>query len=401
MLESRFQLPYAKAYVETFPSIKHDGKGRFRTQTLTGAGTRKGKAVKSWRGYDPTSKGRHWAFPGFLAEELGISELSPHEKLDYLADHDLLVASEWLPDYRQYLHQSPGVPIQDIWAYQPFTNGVLYGADEPIDNDVRWISDRNDPEKLGYPTQKPVGLLQRIILTSSNEGDVVLDPFCGCGTAVHAAQKLGRNWIGIDITCLAIALIESRLKKAFPEAFGEEGQRRLQYEVIGTPKDLESARDLAQRDKYQFQWWAVSLIDEAQPWQGKKKGADTGIDGIRYFRDLDRKEVHTVLISVKGGENVGPAMVKDLIATLARDKADIGLFITLAEPTKAMLTESAAAGFYESPNGKKYARLQLLTIEGLLDKTQRAEHPDYEPNIGYKKAKAEATAEQAEFPNSN
>ncbi|MBA3961750.1 MAG: hypothetical protein H0X40_07605 [Chthoniobacterales bacterium] len=213
-------------------------------------------------------------------------------------------------------------------------------------------------------------------------------------SAVSSAQKLNRKWIGIDITCLAISLIESRLKKAFPEDFGEEGQRRLRYEVIGTPKDLESARDLARRDKYQFQLWAVSLSDEAQPWRGKMKGADTGIDGIRYFRDLDRKEVHTILISVKGGENVGPAMVKDSIATLARDQALIGLFITLAAPTKAMQTEAAAAGFYESPNGKKYPRLQLLTIDGLLEKTHRTEHPDYEPDTGYKKSKAERRAEQ-------
>ena len=223
---------------------------------------------------------------------------------------------------------------------------------------------------------------------------MVLDPFCGCGTAVHAAQKLGRKWLGIDITCLAVALIESRLKKAFPEAFGEKGKKRLQFEVIGTPKDLESARDLARRDKYQFQWWAVSLIDEAQPWQGKKKGADTGIDGVRYFRDLDRKEVHTVLLSVKGGDSVGPAMVKDLIATRAREKGDCGLFITVALPTTALIRHGAAAGFYTSPNGKKYARLQLLTIEGLLDGTQRAEHPDYEPDTGFKKVKAEVSGEQ-------
>ena len=276
---------------------------------------------------------------------------------------------------KSYLDELPGAPVQDTW-----TDLLSIGG--------------SSPERLGYPTQKPLALLERIISASSNPGDVVLDPFCGCGTAVHAAQKLGRQWIGIDITCLAIALIESRLKKAFPEAFGTTGQQRLQFEVIGTPKDLESARDLARRDKYQFQWWAVSLIDEAQPWQGKKKGADTGIDGIRYFRDLDRKEVHTLLLSVKGGENVGPAMVKDLIATLARDKADIGLFLTLAPPTKAMLTEAAAAGFYASPNGRKYARLQLLTIEGLLDGTQRAEHPDYEPDTGYKKARAESSGEQ-------
>ena len=276
---------------------------------------------------------------------------------------------------KRFVDELKGMPVQNLWTDIPEINSQA-------------------EERLGYPTQKPLALLERVICASSDPLGVVLDPFCGCGTAVHASQKLGRKWIGIDITCLAISLIESRLKKAFPEAFGEKGQKRLQYEVIGTPKDLESARDLARRDKYQFQWWAVSLIDEAQPWQGKKKGADTGIDGIRYFRDLDRKEVHTMLISVKGGENVGPAMVKDLIATLARDKADIGLFITLAAPTKAMLTEAAAAGFYESPNGKKYARLQLLTIEGLLNRTQRAEHPDYEPDTGYKKAKAEQGTEQ-------
>ena len=274
-----------------------------------------------------------------------------------------------------FLDDLPGVPLQSIW------------------DDVISLRGGSD-ERLGYPTQKPLALLERIIAASSNAGDVVLDPFCGCGTAVHAAQKLKRQWIGIDITCLAIALIESRLKKAFPESRDPRDPRRLEFDVIGTPKDLESARDLARRDKYQFQYWALSLIDEAQPWQGKKKGADTGIDGVRYFRDLDRKEIHTILISVKGGESVGPAMVKDLIATLSRDKADIGLFLTLAPPTKAMLTEAAAAGFYESPNGKKYARLQLLTIEGLLDKTQRAEHPDYEPDTGYKKARAEAHGEQ-------
>ncbi len=277
-----------------------------------------------------------------------------------------------------YLDEKKGMPAQDLWT------------------DLESLRSWHD-ERLGYPTQKPLALLERIISASSNEGDVVLDPFCGCGTAVHAAQKLKRKWIGIDITCLAIRLIESRLKKAFPESLDATDPRRLDFDVIGLPKDLESARDLARRDKYQFQWWAVGLIDEAQPWQGKKKGADTGIDGIRYFRDLDRKEVHTMLLSVKGGENVGPAMVKDLIATLARDKADIGLFLTLAAPTKAMLTEAAAAGFYESPNGKKYARLQLLTIAGLLDRTQRAEHPDYEPDTGYKKAKAEEHGEQRVF----
>ena len=136
---------------------------------------------------------------------------------------------------------------------------------------------------------------------------------------IHAAQKLGRKWIGIDITCLAIALIESRLKRAFPEAFGEEGQRRLQYEVIGTPKDLESARDLARRDKYQFQWWAVSLVN-AVPYGGKKKGADSGIDGFIYFKP-DGKTTEKAIVSVKGGDNVGVLMIRDLAHVVDREKA--------------------------------------------------------------------------------
>ncbi|MGI9087347.1 MAG: restriction endonuclease, partial [Chthoniobacterales bacterium] len=213
-------------------------------------------------------------------------------------------------------------------------------------------------------------------------------PFCGCGTAVDAAQKLKRKWIGIDITHLAISLIEKRLKDRY--------KGRAKFEVHGTPKDLEGARNLALRDKYQFQWWAVSLV-EAQPFQGKKKGADTGIDGVKFFRDLDRKEVRKIIVSVKGGENVGPTMVKDLIATLAHQKGDIGLFITLTAPTRAMITEATAAGFYISASGKKFARIQLLTIEGLLDNTQRAEHPDYEPDLNFKKAKAETTDDQRVF----
>ena len=287
---NRLYSPYAKGYVDSFFN-KSDDKGRYRMQTLTGSGTRNGESGKRWRDYDPTAKGRHWAFPGELAEELGIEDLSLHEKLNYIADNGMLFDTDWLPEYRQYLEQSPGVALQDIWAYQPFTNGVLYGTDAPIDNDVRWIGDRNDPERLGYDTQKPVGLLKRMILVSSVEGDVVLDPFCGCGTAVHAAQRLKREWIGIDITHLAISLIEKRLK----DAFGED----CKFEVHGTPRDLDGAHDLATRDKYQFQWWAVSLVD-AQPYQGKKKGPDTGIDGLKFFYDLEGG-AKKIVVSVKGG----------------------------------------------------------------------------------------------------
>ncbi len=233
-------------------------------------------------------------------------------------------------------------------------------------------------ERLGYPTQKPLALLERIIQASSNKGDVVLDPFCGCGTAVHAAQSLGREWIGIDITSLAIGLIEKRMKKAFPN---------IAFKVEGTPKDLDGAKSLADRDKYQFQWWACYLVD-AQPYQGKKKGADTGIDGIIFFQD-DNKEAKKIIVSVKGGENVGVTMVKDLIATVEREKAEIGLFVTLAEPTKPMLTEAVSAGFYEFPKGQ-FPKIQILTIEDLLSGKSKPQYFDMSGgSLNFKTAKTE------------
>ena len=236
---------------------------------------------------------------------------------------------------KNYLDELLGVPVQDIW-----TDISLIGG--------------TSPERLGYPTQKPVALLERIINSSSNPGNVVLDPFCGCGTAVHAAQKLGRQWVGIDVTHLAISLIEKRLNDAFPG---------IQYEVHGTPKDLAGARDLAERDKYQFQWWAVSLVN-AVPYGGKKKGADTGIDGIIYFKP-DGKTTEKAIVSVKGGANVGVAMVKDLIATVDREKAKIGVFVTLTQPTKPMEKEAVTAGFYQTDYGK-FPKIQILTIEDLF-----------------------------------
>ena len=209
-------------------------------------------------------------------------------------------------------------------------------------------------ERLGYPTQKPLSLLERVIQASSNPGDLVLDPFCGCGTTIHAAQKLGRQWIGIYITHLAISLIERRLKDAFPG---------VAFEVHGTPKDLESAIDLARRDKYQFQWWAVSLVD-ARPYGGKKKGADGGIDGILFFRS-DKDKTEKALISVKGGDNVGVAMVRDLIAVVEREKAGVGVLISLALPTRAMEREAAAAGLFEGPF-ESVPKIQIITLAELF-----------------------------------
>ena len=281
------------------------------------------------------------------------------------------------PAYKRYLDEMPGVPIQNDW------------------NDIQPVPPN---EYLGYPTQKPLALLERIIQASSNEGDVVLDPFCGCGTAVHAAQKLNRQWIGIDITHLAISLIEKRLKDAFKTG--------LQFEIHGTPKDLDAARDLAKRDKYQFQWWAVSLV-EAQPFQGKKKGADGGIDGLKFFGDYEAKDekkkqaanVHKtckIVVSVKGGENIKADDIRSLMAVRERESAEIGVFISLEKPTKGMIADAASAGFYEDGAGRKFSRLQLLTIQDLLSGKTRAEHPDHAPDLNFKKAKTEANAAQKE-----
>ncbi|MDR3298447.1 MAG: restriction endonuclease [Candidatus Accumulibacter sp.] len=300
--------------------------------------------------------------PNLTYEFLGITRVWrwTKERMEKAYREGIVVQAKpgAVPQYKKYLSESKGKTVTNCWT------------------DIQQASGK---ESMGYPTQKPVALLERIIQASSNAGDIVLDPFCGCGTAVYAAQKLGRGWIGIDITHLAIALIEKRLKDAFPG---------IGFDVHGTPKDLSGARDLAARDKYQFQWWACSLVN-AQPWQGHKKGADGGIDGLIYFQD-EPKAHKKIVVSVKGGGNVNVAMVRDLAHVVEREKAAIGLFVTLTEPTGPMLKEAASAGFYASAaNGKKYRKLQILTVSGLLDGTERPEYLDLSIGITFKKAARE------------
>ena len=237
---------------------------------------------------------------------------------------------------KRYLDIAEGIALQALWEDIP-----------PINSQAQ--------ERLGYPTQKPLALLERIISVSSNPGDVVLDPFCGCGTAVHAAEKLGRRWIGIDITCLAIGLIERRLKDAFPG---------IAFEVHGTPKTLQDAVDLAERDKYQFQWWAASAVG-ARPYAGKKKGADGGIDGILFFKS-GAKTTESAIISVKGGNNVGVGAVRDLHSVIEREKAAIGVLITAVLPTRAMQKEAAAVGLFDCGLEEKFPRLQIITLAELF-----------------------------------
>lgn len=269
------------------------------------------------------------------------------ERMQRMHDHGLLVYSKnGVPSYKGYLEDMKGNPVQDIWTDIP----PLMGSAQ---------------ERLGYPTQKPVALLERILNASSNEGDVVLDPFCGCGTTVHAAEKLGRRWIGIDITHLAIGLIEKRLRDAFP---------KVEFTTHGVPQDLEGARNMAARGRedknyyFEFEKWALSLI-AAQPGNLSKKGADKGIDGRLYFGP---KSEGMAIVSVKAGDNVSVAMIRDLRGVIEREGAGIGVFLTLAEPTKPMVAEAAGAGQCEIENFAPVPRVQIVTIAEALALRDRA-----------------------------
>ncbi len=262
--------------------------------------------------------------------------------------------------------------------------GAQHGA--PLNNvwtDIDALESQAS-ERLGYPTQKPVALLERILSASSNEGDLVLDPFCGCGTTVHAAQKLNRRWIGIDVTHLAIGLIRKRLKDAFPAA---------KFEVVGVPRDLDGARTLAAQDKYEFQKWALSMID-AVPYKGGKKGGDGGVDGYLYFKP-DGKKTEAAIVSVKGGAQLTPAMVKDLIVTVDQQKAKMGIFLTLEPPTKGMISQAAAAGFYKTEFGD-YPKIQIVTVEQLFQPGNPLKTPWQDTSV-FKKAKREASATQTKL----
>ena len=388
--------PYLNGHVEDYFK-KSDERGQYWTNALTGAGQRRGDSGKPWRGFDPSLKGRHWAVPGRISEELGLAADMPLlDRLEALYQSGFILlpseSSVALPTYKQYLKDSPGQAAQDIWAYQPHTQGVLYESTDGIDEDVRWLSPY-DKERLGYPTQKPEGLLERIISASSSEGDVVLDPFCGCGTAVVAAHRLGRRWVGIDITWLAVDLMRRRLRDTFPGDF-EDG-----ILVDGEPADEGAAFALAERDKFQFQYWAVGKLGGVARGGRNRKGPDRGIDGVLSFPDRNPNdpegatEYRSVIISVKGG-GTGPNDVRDLRGTVEREKAPIGVLVVVRAPTREMLREAAAAGAYTSPwTGVSYPVLQILTAADVV----HGKEIDMPPQRGvseYAKASARPAREQ-------
>ncbi|MDP3895587.1 MAG: site-specific DNA-methyltransferase [Mesorhizobium sp.] len=308
--------------------------------------------------------------PNLTYEFLGVERVWrwTRERMHAAYDAGLIVQNKpgQVPALKRYLDEQEGNPVDDVWI------------------DVAPVQAQAQ-ERLGYPTQKPVALLERIVSASSNPGDVVLDPFCGCGTTVHAAQKLGRNWIGIDVTHLAISLIERRLR----DAFGTDAD----FVTIGVPKDLAAARDLAARDKHEFEKWAITLIPDAQPFRGGKKGADTGIDGVVYMR-TEKNRTDKAIVEVKGG-GVSVDQIHKLKSVIEREKALAGIFVTLLPPTKPMIAEAAAAGFADTAFGR-IPRIQILTVEGLLDHREFARLPAIDSS-SFKKAPKEKQPGQEGF----
>src|SRR5437588_4527949 len=374
---------YDESYVESFYKFVEPETGRrYRLGDITAPG-----------GASPKKKNPYYEF-------LGVKRYWRYsrERMQELYEQGRIIQSKpgAVPAYKRYLDEMEGVPLQDLWL------------------DVKPIGAQAQ-ERLGYPTQKPQALLERIISASSNPGHVVLDPFCGCGTTIHAAQKLGRKWIGIDVTYLAINLIKRRLR----DAFGED----IEFEEKGQPTDLGGAKQLEENDKFQCQHWALSLVHARPLKEGEGKGADRGVDGLLFIYDigsrrdsravsgdspeisspkletkdavargrttgqasrprspdkeLQRNDVHRekIIVQIKGG-GTGAKDIRDLLGTVENQKAIGGVLITLDKPTKPMRDEAASAGRFESKLWQKdYPKIQIVTIEGLLTGAERIDAP--------------------------
>jgi site-specific DNA-methyltransferase (adenine-specific) len=338
--------PEYRDYVEKSFTLKDDSGRLYQATSLTNPAYRP-NLIYEYKGYQPPAN-------GWMISKEKMEQWDSEGRIHFPADKGGRLRRKSFAD------ELRGMPIQNLWT------------------DIQAISSHAQ-ERLGYPTQKPEALLERILKASSNEGDVVLDPFCGCGTTVQVAQKLNRRWIGIDITHLAIGLIKTRLD----DTFGPDVRKT--YEVIGEPTDVAGAEQLALENKYQFQYWALGLVG-ARPTEGIKKGADHGIDGRLYFHDDNSGKSKQIIFSVKGGRNVSVSEVRDLVGVLQREQAEIGAYISFAEPTGPMKREAAEAGFYTSSDGTRYPRLQLLTVKDLIEGTQHLQRPLHVRDVTFKPA---------------
>ena len=333
----------------------NDGRGVYRLDNMTSPNPRP-NMMYEWKGHESPPKGWRYSLETMARLDSDGRVWYPQTKA---GERD----TSKRPQLKRYLCEQEGGVMGTVWTDIP-----------PLNSQAQ--------ERLGYPTQKPVALLERILSASSNPGDVVLDPFCGCGTTVHAAQKLDRQWIGIDVTHLAIGLIEKRLRDAFPT---------VEFTTHGVPQDIAGARDMARRGRddknyyFEFEKWALSLI-AAQPGNMSKKGADKGIDGRIYFGP---KSEGTAIVSVKAGDNVGVAMIRDLRGVIEREGAGIGIFLTLTEPTQPMKAEAAGAGQHTLEGFEPVPRIQIVTIEDAIQLRDRALHLPARRDDTFKKAARE------------
>jgi site-specific DNA-methyltransferase (adenine-specific) len=336
--------PYDEKYLATkYRHVDLKTGQRYRLSDMTGAGLRKGDSGKAWGGFDPSSIGRHWQPPSYCYwkyTQITGDDLSRLLLLDRLTELDRVGLINWpdksggRPEHKRYLEDMPGVPLQDVWT------------------DIEPINSRAN-ERIGWATQKPLPLLQRIIEASSNEGDLVLDPFCGCGTTIEACEELERKWIGIDIAIRAIDVMKDRLDVKF--------QRRIWTEH-GEPKDIEQAERLA-KNEYDFQWWAVRMLGGQPPKGEKKKGADDGVDGELRLID-DSGTIRRGLISVKAGHNLNPDFVKTLHDNVREKKYDFGVLATMHDPTQGMRDKAADYGnvlWASEYKGKLAHKIRIIT----------------------------------------
>jgi site-specific DNA-methyltransferase (adenine-specific) len=317
---NRFFHEHDEKYLESF--FRHnDDKGRYKLENLTSPNPRP-NLVYSYKGYPSPDK-------GWRVNKERMKELDKDNRLYFPAKKDGRIMK------KVYLHELEGQPMTDLWT------------------DIKLLS-AHDQERLGYPTQKPKALLERIIKASSNEGDVVLDGFCGCGTTIDAAEGLHRKWIGIDISPIAISLIKRRLHHTYKKGLAE-------FEVRGTPTDEQSAQRLWKENAFAFQDWWITEFEAFSATFGTK-GADKGVDGIALYAMDNKDTTARVAFQVKGGEKVQSKDIDALLGAIEKHKCDMGVFLTTAEPTKPMLDTVAGAGFVKLP-GFEFPKLQILTLK--------------------------------------
>ena len=331
-------LQYDDKYVKK-TYCHQDEQGEYALDNLTGAGATQGESGFEWRGYNPSARNRHWAIPRYAVEQLVDAEaakkLSILQKLELLYEHGSIIFSAYgVPRFKRYVNTQKGLSVQDLWG------------------DINPISSQSN-ERLGYPTQKPKALLERIIQASSNENDLILDAFCGCGTTIDAAEGLKRRWIGIDISPFALSLIKLRLRDTYKGDLNK-------FEIRGIPTDEKSAIKLWEQNAFAFQDWWITEFEAFSSTFGKK-GADKGVDGIALYALPQLTEPLRVAFQVKGGEKVQAKDIDALLGAMVVHKCELGVFLTRAAPTKPMLDKAMTVGYFENGN-QSYPKLQILTL---------------------------------------